>query len=411
MANQFASVTNALAILKNFYAGPIVSQFNDDLPLYRGAEKGKEKWNGQQVIRPVKVRRNPGIGATSDGGNLPKIGQQTTAQAIIAAKYNYLRFGLTGPLIKSSQGDKGAFVTAMEFEMTEGLNDLKWDVDRQLSWTGNGYLAVVSANATSTNTISIQNRDSASTIASAETPDKFLDLNMSIDIIDSNNNILFNNATITAMSGQGTATVTLTLDSAVTCAANSFVVRSGSTNNEIQGLYTTLQSGTGTYYNISSATYPQWAGNNVDNGGQALTLNVMQQTYNNARRRGGAKISVVYMDYDTERYYNRLLVVDKRYIGEKVTGDGTFTEKDKVYINFGGAPCLADQACPTRMFFITEGNLKKYVLAELEWADETGSYLIAQTGADAFEARLRLFANLFLEKPAASGCLQNYISP
>jgi len=61
------------------------------LPLYRGAEKGKEKWNGQQVIRPVKVRRNQGIGATSDGGNLPKIGQQTTQQAIIAAKYNYLR--------------------------------------------------------------------------------------------------------------------------------------------------------------------------------------------------------------------------------------------------------------------------------------------------------------------------------
>jgi hypothetical protein len=60
MANQFASVTNALAILKNYYAGPIVSQFNDDLPLYRGAEKGKEKWNGQQVIRPVKVRRNMG---------------------------------------------------------------------------------------------------------------------------------------------------------------------------------------------------------------------------------------------------------------------------------------------------------------------------------------------------------------
>jgi len=33
-------------------------------------------------------------------------------------------FGLTGPLIKSSQGDKGAFVTAMEFEMTEGLTQV-----------------------------------------------------------------------------------------------------------------------------------------------------------------------------------------------------------------------------------------------------------------------------------------------
>lgn len=411
MANQFASVSNALAILKNYYAGPIVSQFNDDLPLYRGAEKGKEKWNGQQVIRPVKVRRNMGIGATSDGGTLPKIGQQTTQQAIIAAKYNYLRFGLTGPLIKSSQGDKGAFVTAMEFEMTEGLNDLKWDVNRQLSWNGNGRLATVAANAITSTTFTINFRDQQAGLSSAEAPEKFLDIGMQIDVIDTSSNLVANNVQITAMSGLGTATVTLTVDSVVTVSTNNLVVRAGSAGNEIQGLFTSLDGGTSSIYNIDRSVYPSFQGNNVDNGGIALNLNVMQQVYNNARRRGGAKISVVYMDYDTERYYNRLLVVDKRYIGEKVTGDGTFTQKDQVYINFGGAPCLADQGCPTRIFFITEGNLKKYVLAELEWADETGSYLIAQTGADAFEARLRLFANLFLEKPSGAGCLQNYISP
>lgn len=411
MANQFASVTNALAILKNYYAGPIVSQFNDDIPLYRGAEKGKEKWNGQQVIRPVKVRRNQGIGATSDGGTLPKIGQQTSVQAIIAAKYNYLRFGLTGPLIKSSQGDKGAFVTAMEFEMTEGLNDLKFDINRQLGWNGNGRLATVSANAVASNQISIQHRDVQASIASAEAPEKFLDIGTQIDVIDSSGNLVANNSQITAMSGLGTATVTLTLDSVVTVNSNNLVVRAGATSNEIQGLLTSLDGGTSVIYNVDRSLYPSFQGNSVDLAGQPLGLNAMQQVYNNARRRGGAKVSAVYCDFDSERYYNRLLIADKRYIGEKVTGDGTFTKKDEVYLNFGGSPVLADQTCPTRLFFLTEGNLKKYVLAELEWADETGSYLIAQTGADAFEARLRLFANLFLEKPSASGCLQNYISP
>ncbi len=411
MANQFATVTNALAILKNYYAGPIVSQFNDDLPLYRGAEKGKEKWNGQQVIRPVKVRRNQGIGATSDGGTLPKIGQQTTVQAIIAAKYNYLRFGLTGPLIKSSQGDKGSFVTAMEFEMTEGLNDLKADVNRQTAWNGNGRLATVSAAANASLTVSIQHRDVQSAIASAEAPEKFLDIGMQVDIVDTSNNIIANNLQITAMSGLGTATVTLTFDNPVTCAVNNLIVRSGSATNEVQGLMTSLDGGTTTIYNVDRSIYPSFQGNNVDLGGQSLNLNAMQQPFNNARRRGGAKVSVVYCDFDSERYYNRLLVVDKRYIGEKVTGDGTFTQKDQVYLNFGGSPVLADQHSPTRFFFITEGNLKKYVLAELEWADETGSYLIAQTSADAFEARLRLFMNMFLEKPSGSALLQNYVSP
>lgn len=411
MANSFASVNSALAILKNYYAGPIVSQFNDDLPLYRGAEKGKEKWNGLQVIRPVKVRRNQGIGATSDGGTLPKIGNQTTVQAIIASKYNYLRFGLTGPLIKSSQGDKGAFVTAMEFEMTEGLNDLKWDVNRQLSWDGTGYLATVGANVVASNVITITNRDNAATvIQSAEGPEKFLDIGTTFDVTDGTN-IIASGITITAMSGIGTATVTLTCDQVVTCSANQFLIRTNSLNNEIQGVATLLKSSAQTAYNISQTTYPSFLGNNVDNAGQPLNLNVMQQLYNNARRRGGAKISALYCDFDTERYYNRLLVVDKRYIGEKVTGDGTFTQKDQVYLNFGGSPVLADQSCPTRIFMLTEGNLKKYVLAELEWADETGSYMIAQVGTDSWEVRLRLFANLFLEKPSAAGMLQNYISP
>ena len=91
MANQFSSILgNATGILKNWYQGPVVSQFNDEIPFYREVEKGKDKYNGLQVVRPIKVRRNPGIGATSDGGTLPAIGTQTTQQATITAKFNYL---------------------------------------------------------------------------------------------------------------------------------------------------------------------------------------------------------------------------------------------------------------------------------------------------------------------------------
>lgn len=110
MANLFQGITSGLAELKNFYQGPLVSQFNDDVPVYRAAEKDKKSWSGYQVVRPLKVRRNPGIGAVSDGGTLPLIGRQGTVQALIAAKFNYLRFGVTGPMIKSSQSDVGSFV-------------------------------------------------------------------------------------------------------------------------------------------------------------------------------------------------------------------------------------------------------------------------------------------------------------
>lgn len=401
MANQFASIQSALAILKNWYAGPIVSQFNDEIPFYREMEKGKEKYNGLQVVRPVKVRRNPGIGATSDGGNLPKIGQQTTQQALISAKFNYLRFGITGPMIKASQGDKGAFVSAMEFEMTEGLLDLKTDVNRQLFWDGTGTLATVSANAVASTVITVNGRETV------EDSNKFLDVGMVVDIV-SGGVVTNSGAQILALSGNNPSTLTLSIP--VTTSANDTLVRSGSYLQEVQGILYAQDGGTSVIYNIDRSQYLTYQGNLFNNNGNQLNLNALQQAYNAARRRGGAKINAVFSDFDTERYYNKLLIVDKRYIG-KVPGDGTFTMKDQSYLEFGGVPWVPDKDAPQRVLFLDTKYFKKYVLAELEWADETGTYLIAQTSADSFEARLRLFFNMFPEKPSSSAALKNYISP
>ncbi len=403
MANQFASINSALAILKNWYAGPIVSQFNDEIPFYREMEKGKEKYNGLQVVRPVKVRRNPGIGATSDGGNLPAIGQQTTQQATVSAKFNYLRFGITGPMIKASQGDKGAFVSGMEFEMTEGVLDLKSDVNRQLFWDGTADLALVAANAVASTVITAGGREST------EDGNKFLDVGMVIDIVSATTGALVASAvSITAMTG--TTTVTLTLSAPVTCSANDIIIRSGALNNEVQGILTSQDGLTTSIYGIDRSIYQVFQGNLVNAGGNPLNLNILQQALNSARRRGGAKMNVLYSDYDSERFYNKLLVVDKRYVG-KVTGDGTFTSKEQSYLEFAGVPWAPDKDCPQRVFMLDSKQYKKYVLCELEWADETGSYMIAQTGADSYEARLRLFMNIFPEKPSSTAVVRNYISP
>lgn len=404
MANSFSSIAGAaVGILKNWYAGPIVSQFNDELPVYREMEKGKEKYNGLQVIRPLKLRRNPGIGAVADGGTLPAIGTQTAQQAQVSAKFNYLRFGITGPMLKASQGDKGAFISAMEFEIQEGLLDLKSDVNRQLWWDGTGTLATVSTAAVASNVVVVTGREST------EDGNKFLDVGMVIDFVSAGAVIPgASGVAITAISGSTTAT--LTLSNAVTVPAAATVIRSGSLNNEIQGILTAQDGGTSTIYNISRSTYQVYQGNLLDAGGNQLALNTLQQAYNNARRRGGGKINFVGSDFDSERFYNKLLIVDKRYIG-KVPGDGTFSNKEGSYLEFAGVPWVPDKDSPTRVFMLDMKYYKKYVLAELEWADETGSVMIAQTSADAFEARLRLFANIFPEKPSASAVLKSYISP
>ncbi len=404
MANQFDNITTGAAILKNYYAGPIVSQFNDESPIYRGCEKGKEKWSGLQVVRPIKVRRNMGIGATSDGGNLPKIGQQISQQALISAKYNYLRFGLTGPMIKASQGDKGAFVTAMAFEMEEGMNDMVQDVNRQCAWNGDGNIGVVAANAVASQTITVNGRESA------EDGAKFLDVGMIVDICSASATGTITNSSceITAISGlTGTATVTFALP--VTVNANDVLIRTGTQGNEVQGLLYSQDGGTTTIYGINRSTYPIFQGN-LNTLNAQLTLNALQQTENLAIRRGGKGLSALYSDFDSQRFYQKLLTADKRY-SNTVKGDGGFSNKDDSYLEWNGKPWVPDKDAPQRVIFLNEKHMKKYVLAELEWADETGSMMIAQTGADAFEVRLRFFFNLFPEKPNANAVLKSYTSP
>lgn len=294
MANQFQSIQSGAAELKNFYQGPLVDQLNEDTPIYRGADKSKLAWSGLQVIRPLKVRRNQGIGATSDGGPLPNIGRQTTIQAQIQAKYNYLRFGITGPMIKASQNDIGSFVRSAAYELQEGYKDLQVDVNRQMSWNGNGTLARTNTNAVASTSIVIKGREDG------EEALKFVDIDGAYDIYNGST-LVQAGVTVTAItSGNASSTTaTLTVTPAVTSAANDVWVRQNSYGQEIQGLLTQLDGLTTTVFNIDRASYISTQGNQVDCSGGQLTLDLMQQAYNEGMRRGAASIlqSIVISDH------------------------------------------------------------------------------------------------------------------
>lgn len=280
-------------------------------------------------------------------------------------------------------------------------------MNRQCSWSGNGALATVSANAVASNTISITGRESV------EAALKFLDVGMVVDIYDVSGVAQAQSVTITATSGTPSAlTATLTLNQAVTVSATDILVRAGSYDAEVQGLLYALDGGTSTIYSVDRSLYPSYQGSVIDCGGGQLSLDLMQQAYNEGRRRGGLANSTydaIYTSFDGERYFQRLLTPDKRYVNT-VKGSGGFGAKDKMYLDFNGIPVVSDKDCPQRFFFIPQKVVKNYVLSEMEVAEETGSQLIAQPNADSFELRVRLFMNLFNEVPAGCGVLTNFIS-
>lgn len=406
MSNQFQNVTAGLAQLKNYYQGPIQDQLNDEVAIYRGAKKGKHKWSGQQVIRPWRVRRNQGIGATSDGGTLPAIGRQTTVQAIIQAKYNYLRFGITGPMIAASQSDVGSFVRAAAYELEMGYKDLKTDLNRQLSWDGTGDLARLNAAAAASTSIVIKGREDI------EAALKFIDIGLVFDIYTSGGTLVQSGVTVNSISSGDakSSTATIVCNQAVTASADDILVRANSFGQEVQGLLTQLDGATTTVFNVDRSAYPSTQGNVNDLAGAALSLDELQESEDDAERRGGATLSAIWSDHASRRMYQKLLTADKRYVNT-IQGDGGFANKGQNYLEFNGKPWVADKDCPQRIFMLDEANIVKYVQKEMEFASETGTMYIAQPETDELEVRLRLFCNLFNEMPSGSSVLTDYVSP
>lgn len=405
MSNTFQSITTGAANLKNIYEGPILSQFNDDLPMYKNIEKESKGWSGLAVIRSLKVRRNQGIGAGSDGGNLPSIGVQTNVNATINAKFNWLRFGITAGMVASSKNDAGSFVRQAAYELEEGYNDLKNDVNRQIGWDGTGTLATVNTTAVGSTSLVIAGRESTAPALS------FVDVGLKFDLLTSAGVMVQSGITVTAISGSPTAlTATLTLDTSVSTTSTDILVRSGSYGKEIQGLLYSLDNGTSTIYGVDRSLYTSYQGSVISASSNQLSLDYIKQAQILARRRGGGKFSMWFTDFDTERFYEKLLVADKRFVNT-MSGDGSFTTKDQSYLEYGGVPVCPDKDYPRRMTGIDANAWKWYVLEEMKFASETGAMYIAQTDVDAWEVRVRFFANLFNQKPSACAQLSTYISP
>jgi hypothetical protein len=215
---------------------------------------------------------------------------------------------------------------------------------------------------------------------------------------------------LTTSGSQNATTATLTLSASVTAAADDYLIRAGSYGNEIQGMLTAEDGLTTTIYSIDRATYQAYQGNVLDLAGAQLTLDDLQEAFDEALRRGGGNLEAIFADFPSVRMYQKLLTPDKRYTNT-TSGDGGFSSAKKKYLTFNEVPLIADKDASPRFLMVDSKAYVNYVLAELEFADETGAMFIAQPEADQLEARIRFFANMFNQKPSACAVVEDYISP
>ena len=137
-----ATLTTLSSVLKEFYLGPIIDELNQETHVLDLFMKGSFDWNGKQVIIPIHVSRNTGVGFSS-AGTLPTAGQQGFENLTVTAQNLYGRFQINGDAISAlGKGGQNSFVNYVDAEMVRLKDDVR-DSSNQACVSGGtliGYL-------------------------------------------------------------------------------------------------------------------------------------------------------------------------------------------------------------------------------------------------------------------------------
>lgn len=367
------------AILKNQYIGPLNEQLNNDIKLFKRVMGDNDcTVTGKNFTLPLHVSRNEGIGARPEGADLPKAGAQGYKDAIVPMRYLYGVISITGPAIKATKTDKGAFIRAVDSEMRGVTRDLKADINRQLFGDGTGKLAAATANSSSSATVTV---DSV----------KNLRVGMHIDIF-AGNTASVTDAVITKVD---TANKTITHDKAAVIPASSFVYRHGTKDIEIMGLKGIIADTdpyTSGLQNLKVADNSWWKAIVLGNGGtkRALSLPLMRTVIDEVEIAGAGEITAIYTAHGVRRAYEALLQAERQYVNTMKLDGGIET------LAFDKLPIIADKDCDAnRMYFVDEDMLTVLNLGDgnFEWMQEDGS-ILHRNGKDGYDATLFRYCEL-----------------
>lgn len=408
------------AALKDVYGPRIIEQLNLVCSLSDWIdEDDSADWTGRQVIYPIHVARNQGVGASAEGARLPQAGAQAYADCKIPEKYNYGRIQLTGQVIKASTENKGAFTRAMESELKGLVKDMGNDRERQFFGAGGGVLCLLYGAQTLTGTATGSiNVDSPYGITPTTNGCRFLQPGMVCTVLHPSANTVQGTFTVTATAAFAADGSNFAYSSGSgACSDNARVVRgnadvpAGTTNNytnEVMGLLGLIDDSTycATLHNIARATYPIFNSPVIANIG-GLTVDVIQRLIDASDELGGgdfASEGVFFCHYSVRREYLKLLQPDRRYTGADLNtpdaGVKNAALKKGGEITYGDRPWKVAKHCPYgTLFGFLKGSITRYIHVRGEWADEDERILRNVVGYDAWEAFYRIFDNLAMDRP------------
>lgn len=379
-----ATLQTVAGILKEVYQGKIQNQLQDEAVglkrLERTSDGVESRVGGKYVTFPIRTRRNHGIGYRNENEQLQAAGQQGTAAVQVKLKYGYGRLNITGQTMELAESDYQAFAAALDMEMTGLKNDIAKDCSRIFYGDGKGTLATLSSASQAT----------ANTSAVVNT--KYLEAGQQIDILSADGLTTRGaNRQITSITAGVAPAGTFVYDGAdiATDANTDIVVRTGNYGREPNGLKS-IVTATGALFGVNPTTEPSWAAIVDSNGGtnRALSEGLMIALTDRVRMNGG-KTSLILVPLGVRRAYFNLLSQQRRYTNTTEFAGGL---KGLAFNNGTEIPVVEDVDAPDNtMWFLDEDSLKIYRDKDWSWLDRDGNIFKWVTGYDAYEAVLKQY--------------------
>lgn len=378
MATQ--TLAAADAALKVGY-GKLHEQLRDDVPLWQNIERTADHITAgnTEAQFAIHTKRNRGLGARAEMGDLPTAGRQTYKRATLYLKNYYGGISVSGQTFEQASTNPQAFLDVVDGEVTRAYRDLKIDLNRGAYGDGSGVLAVTDAN-------------SGDAVVGVDSVHWLMEGDI-VDIVDFSAlptvTLLYTAVEITAIDEDN---LTVTFGSNKTVDAGDYIVRSGNYGElEIEGLDALI--GTGELHGIDPATASVWKSYVNSSVGDLEQIDILRAVQ--AAARNGGVPSRIYTDYESFNSYWDLFEDHRRFNDDKASRGGQNVDMMFKAGKLGNIPIVPDFDCPAgTMFLVDESNLVLNQLHDLKWMNRDGSMWSRISGKDGYEATLYWYGNM-----------------
>jgi hypothetical protein len=383
------------------------SQLYEDMVLMDWVDDVKEYTDsdGLKASVPLKTGRTGGVGSRGIGQQLPAADHQRVGKASYNYKFHYLQVQLYGPVIARMATQRQSAVREIDFEVTNGISDLKRMLNRQLHGDGTGAILIsgLPGGASSTTVL----------LGAANYPiieRGWLYEGMRIDIgTAANPQLDTGNAIITGIVDNAAAPAITVLVATATTAGSQISLAgnrgAGSVSYEINGMRSII-SDTAVLGGIDPSVTSYWKAYINANGGtpRALSINLMLNTLRKVRQLGEYP-DVALCDLVQEQAYYNLLQGQVRF-----AGDTNLTAGNTEGLAFAKLKVVGDpEYRPGVMDFVKKGALQQYSSGDIEWQNATtgGDILVWRQDYDAYVARAAKYCEIGTDRRRSFASLQD----